>query len=310
MTVWLLLVVVAQFLNAIVAIVDKYIVSSPSLPRPAAYAFYLSILSAFSVGIFLFDGISIPLEGIAIPSLDNVSLPSRTIVFFSFLAGIALYGALLTLFSALRRADASDVIPVVGASSAVTALVLSYIFLGTLLAPTFAWGFSLLVVGTLVLSFYRFGYMTMWLAIASGAAFGTHFVILKFLFAETHFDNAFLWSRMGIVAVAVLLLLFPFIRKQLVVKTKEARRRAGMLIVGNKMLAGLVSIMLLKAIELGDVSIVQALGGLQFVFLLGFATAFGWGLPKVCGEKCSPHQLVHKTVAVVIIVLGFGILFL
>jgi uncharacterized membrane protein len=149
------------------------------------------------------------------------------------------------------------------------------------------------------------------LAATSGVLFGVHFVCLKVLFGQTHFDNAFFWSRMGIVAVALLFLAFPYLRSQLFQpSTKGKRRKIGLYIVGNKVLAGLASIMLLKAIELGDVSIVQALGGLQFAYLVVFAALFGQGLPQVCGEKCSPHQLVHKFVAVAIIVVGFAILFL
>lgn len=310
MTIWILLVVVAQFVSAIVAIVDKYIVSSHILPRPVAYAFYLSVLSILSVGIFLFDGIEIPLEGVAIPSMANISTPSMTVVWVSLFAGAMLFGALTALFSALRRADASDVIPVVGASSAIAAFILSYLFLDSVLTPNFVWGFLLLVTGTLILSMYRFGYMTMWLSAMSGLLFGGHFVSLKFLFSETHFDNAFFWTRMGIVVVALALLLFPFLRRQLAIKSKKVRRHAGMLIVGNKLLAGLASIMLLKAIELGDVSIVQAMGGIQFAFLLGFAVLFGQGLPQVCGERCTSRQLMHKTTAIIIIIVGFGVLFL
>jgi uncharacterized membrane protein len=310
MAIWILLVVVAQLINSIVAIVDKYIVSSPELPRPAAYAFYLSVLSALSVGVFLFSDIPIPLEGVAIPSLDNVSSPTTVVLFISLIAGAALFGALVALFSALQKADASDVFPVVGASSAVAALILSFLLLNAVLTPNFAWGFLLLVAGTLVLSLFRFGYVSMWLSIMAGLLFGAHFVCLKVLFAETHFDNAFFWSRMGIVVIALGFLIFPFLRRQLTIPSRAARRRAGMLIVGNKILAGLASLMLLKAIELGDVSIVQAMGGLQFAFLLGFAAIFGKGLPQVCGEKCTPRQLMHKTTAVLIIIAGFGVLFL
>lgn len=310
MTFWILLVVAAQFVNSIVAIVDKYIVSAAVLPRPAAYAFYLSILSVLSIVIFFFGWVKLPLEGITIPSIENVTAPTATIIWVSLFAGIVLFGALTALFSALRRADASDVIPVVGASSAISALVLSYLFLNAVLTQNFAWGFLLLVAGTLVLSLYRFGYKIMLLSIISGLLFGSHFVFLKLLFEVTHFDNAFFWTRVGIVIVAFSLLLFPFLRRQLAIKSKKARRRAGLLIVGNKVLAGLASIMLLKAIELGDVSVVQAMGGLQFAFLLGFAAAFGKGLPQVCGERCTPRQLIHKTIAVLIIIAGFGVLFL
>lgn len=310
MAVWLLIVVVAQFLNAVVAVVDKYIVSSPVIARPSLYAFYVSILSASAVLVFLFSGIPIPIEGISIPNFENVAVPPVMVLGISLLAGLALFGALTGLFSALKRADASDVIPVTGAASAVSALVLSYLFLDASLTQGFAWGFVLLVAGTLILSNYRFWYKTLWFSLGSGFLFGAHFVCLKLLFIETNFDDAFFWSRVGIVAIALLFLLLPKLRRQCVAKTKEAGKKIWFLIIGNKVLAGLASIMLLKAIELGDVSIVQALGGLQFVYLLGFTIFFGRELPQLCGEKCTRKQLVQKTVAVAVILAGFALLFL
>ena len=310
MPVWILLVVGAQLINAFVALVDKYIVSSPGLPRPFAYAFYISILSAFSIVIFLFERISIPLDGVVIPSFSNVTTPDSFVLGISILAGITLFGALVTLFSGLRRADASDVVPVVGASSAIAAFVLSFYFFGNTLASHFVLGFVLLISGTLILSFFRFGIPTLLLSTSSGILFGTHFVGLKALFEYTHFDNAFFWSRAGIVLIALLLLLTPFLRRRLAIKSKSARKRAGAFIIGNKILAGIASLMLLKAVELGDVTIVQALGGLQFAFLLGLTALFGWGLPKECGEKTTPYQLIKKTVGVVLITIGFLVLFL
>ncbi|HEY4502574.1 MAG TPA: hypothetical protein VJH21_01955 [Candidatus Paceibacterota bacterium] len=308
---WIFLVVFAQFLNAIVAIVDKYIVSSPRMLRPFVYAFYVSALSSLSVFIFFLGDITIPFTSVSFPSFHNVVAPTMVILSISFVAGIMFFGALVTLFSALKRADASDVIPVAGATSAVSALLLSTLLLNASLTVGFAWGFLLLVIGTLILSFFHFSLKTLLFSVSSGFMFGAHFISLKLLFVETTFDDAFFWSRFGIVTVALLVFLFlPHHRRQCISKSKEAGHKLWGLIIGNKILAGLGSIMLLKATQLGDVSIIQALGGLQFVYLLSFTVLFGKDLPQICGEKCSRRQLIQKSIAVSIIVVGFFILFL
>ena len=54
MSQWIILVVIAQFINAFVAIIDKYLVSSKRVGEPVVYAFYVSILSALSIIIFAF----------------------------------------------------------------------------------------------------------------------------------------------------------------------------------------------------------------------------------------------------------------
>jgi len=310
MSVWIILVVIAQFLNAIVAVVDKYIVTSKTVPRPIVYAFYITLLSAFSGVIFLFSDIPVPLEGVSIPSFENVEALTATIALVSLLAGMAFFFALVGLFSALKRAAASDVIPVVGACSAVVVFLLSSLFLGSQLTSGFLFGFVLLVIGTFLLSQFRFDRIALLLAIISGLFFAAHFVLLKSLFAQTNFDNAFFWSRMGIAAVALLMLLLPLVRKRLSLGSPRKQGKAGALVIGNKMLAGLASLMLLKAIDLGDISIVQALGGLQFAFLLSFTIFFGRDLPQVCEERCTEHELLNKTIAVGIIIFGFAVLFL
>ncbi len=312
MNTWILLVVIAQFLYAIVAIIDKYIVSSHSAPRPFVYAFYVTALSAFSGVIFFFEGIQIPLEGVAIPSFQNISSLSLLVATVSLTAGIAFFSALVTLFSALKRAAASDVIPVVGASSAIVTFILSSFFLGAKLTPNFFIGFSVLVIGTILLSRFRTGNKAVLFSIISGILFATHFILLKFLFEQTNFDNAFFWSRLGIAATAFLVLLIPFIQRRFKLHLHNAKKhsKTGIIILSNKILAGIASLILLKAIDLGDVSIVQALGGLQFAFLLIFSAFIGHTLPQICGEHCSKENLFSKAGAVAIIIIGFAILFL
>ncbi len=313
MQVWLLLVVIAQFLNAIVAMVDKYILTSRVVRTPVTYAFYVSILSSFAAIAFLFSWIPIPLEGVAIPSWGNISPPDGEVVLLSLVAGLAFFGALVTLFTALKEADTSDVIPVAGATSAVGSLLLSWYFLESSLTHNFFLGFSLLVLGTFFISLFRFNTHTLFVSILAGMLFALHFVCLKVLFEYTNFDNAFFWSRIGIVIPAIVVFIIPWIRIHPQKKTMTAempKKNLVWLILLNKFLAGVAALMLLKAIELGDVTLVQALGGLQFAFLLMFAIFTGRTLPQACGEKCSPYDVWQKTIAVVVITIGFFVLFL
>ena len=83
-----------------------------------------------------------------------------------------------------------------------------------------------------------------------------------------------------------------------------------MLVVGNKIIAGIASVLVLKATELGDVSVVQALGALQYLFILAFGVALGSHTPVEYGENVrDPKALLHKAVFVAVIALGFFVLF-
>ncbi|MEX0651841.1 MAG: EamA family transporter [Candidatus Paceibacterota bacterium] len=313
MSIWIFIVLIAQFLNAIVALVDKYIITSRAVTRPVTYAFYVSLLSAFAVVAFLFSWIPIPHNSVAIPSIANVESPDGLVLLISLFAGFAFFGALVALFTGLKRADTSDVIPVVGASSAVSSLLLGFYFLKTSLTTNFIWGFALLVLGTFFISLFRFKTKTLLVALISGVLFAVHFVCLKVLFEYTTFDNAFFWSRMGIVVPALLVLITPWVRLHSKAKGSVAevpKKRVLLIILGNKFLAGVAGLMILKGIQLGDVIIVQALGGLQFVFLLLFAILTGHSLPQACGEKCSRYDVWQKIISVGIITIGFFVLFI
>jgi uncharacterized membrane protein len=82
-------------------------------------------------------------------------------------------------------------------------------------------------------------------------------------------------------------------------------------VLGNKALAGLAGLLIFKAVELGDVSLVQALAGLQFVFLTLFAILVGHKEPLCCvGEHCEVRARIQKLISMSIIVTGFVLLFI
>jgi len=310
MELWLWLVVVGQLLLAGVALIDKYVVTSDTVVlRPFTYTFWISILSSGSILIYFFSWIPIPIDGLAIPSFANIQAPTLGVFALAITAGYAFFTALLSMFTALKTADASDVVPVVGAMNAVFTFLLSYFFLGTTLAHNFLTGFILLVIGTILVSTLRLSWHNILSVIHAGLMFGVHYVCIKALFIETNFDTAFFWSRLSIVMIALSMLLIPYYYEKVMVRTRAAKSRDGAFLLGNKILGGLASIILLKAIEFGDVSLVQALGGLQYLVLLGFAACCGRKIAKDWGENVTTRDVVQKAVAIPLIVLGFFFLF-
>ncbi len=308
---WILLVVIAQCLNAIVSLVDKYIVTSTSVVlRPFTYAFWISVLSAGSMVLFFFSWVHIPIQGLAIPSFVNIHAPTVLIFALAVTAGYSFFTALLSFFTALKQADASDVVPVVGGVTACFTLLLSYLLLASTLSKNFLFGFALLVFGTILVSRFRFSWRTMLSAVHAGLMFGVHYVSLKALFLVTNFDTAFFWSRVAIVAVALSMLLIPEYYEKIVTHTKAAGLRDGAFLIGNKILAGLAGVLVLKATEHGDVSLVQALGGLQYLFLLLAGVMFGHLITKDAGENLSTRDMLQKLLSIPVLALGFLFLFL
>lgn len=304
--------VLAQLVSAAVAVMDKYIVSGDrSVMRPFVYAFYTCLISGAWVVVYLFGLFPLEFFGFSVPSFSNVGPPSLVITALSLVAAYTFFIGLVSLFQALREGEASDVVPVVGAVSAIATFALGYIFLGSRLTPGFIAGIALLTLGTALVSRYRFGWRTALHTVHAGIFFAVHYVAIKAVFNITSFDDGFFWSRVAFVFVALSMLLVPRYFEKITTQTKDAGGRGGALVFFNKLLAGISTILILKATELGEVSVVQALGGLQFVFILVIVMAFDRFLPDECAEHTRrTMDLYRKIFFVCIISLGFFMLFL
>lgn len=307
---WIFLAAGAQVLNALVAIIDKYLVTDEkALPRPFVYAFY-SLLVTGGWIIIYFVGLLPGMSTIGMPQFSNVVSPTIQVVGMSFLAAYTFFMALVSLYNALKHADASDVMPVIGASSAIATFGMSYLFLGTALNINFIWGVLLLAIGTLLVSQFRFTSTIALHTIHSGIFFALHYIAMKGLFQETSFDDGFFWSRIGFVLFALSLLLVPTYYKKITGQTKTTTKKTGFLVLLNKVMAGVAAFMLLKATDWGDVAVVQALDGLKFVFIFFISIVFGQYIPAAAGE--NEHDLktiARKFMYVIIICVGFVLLF-
>ena len=203
-------------------------------------------------------------------------------------------------------------IPAIGAISAIASFMMSYAFLNIPLEEHFVYGVLLLSLGTFLLSHVRFGADRNILLhiFHSGLFFGFHYIAMKGLFLETSFADGFFWSRIGFVLFALSLLLVPVYFDKIKEQTKTTTRNAGLLVLCTKIIAGIAAFMLLKATDVGDVTVVQALDGLKFVFIIILSLLLGRFIPKTAGENEFDFKtLIRKALYIAIIALGFVILF-
>lgn len=307
---WILLATAGQFLNAIVAIFDKFIVSDEKiLPRPFVYAFYSCLLTGGWILIFFLGWIP-GLSDIGIPTLENVHAPSLQVVAMSFLAAYTFFIALVSMFDALKRADASNTMPIIGSVAALSSFGMSYVFLGEKLHDNFVIGLVLLAVGTMLVAQTLPKINVVVQVFHSGLFFALHYITMKGLFDLTNFDNGFFWSRIGFVLFVLSLLLVPAYYEKIREQTKGTSKKAGGIVLGVKVLAGIASFMLLKATDLGDPSVVQALGGLQYIFILIISFLFAKWLPVSATDRDTrPQTAFRRLLYVVVILIGFLVLF-
>jgi len=307
---WILVATAGQFLNAIVAFLDKYIVTDEkAMPRPFVYAFYSCLLTGGWLIIFAL-GFVPGLKAVGLPHLSNIELPTIQVVSMGFLTGYTFFMALVSMYTALQKSEAVNVLPVIGAVSALTAFGMNYIFLGVTLTPNFMFGIVVLSLGTLLVAQTLPRLETVIHVIHSGLFFALHYITMKGLFLETSFDDGFFWSRVGFVLFALSLLLVPAYYHKIKERSEEVSVRTGTLVVGTKILAGIAAFLILKATDWGDVAVVQALDGLKFVFILIITFFFGSLLPNTAVEHTTkPREVMRQFVYVAVIVVGYILLF-
>jgi len=303
---WILLATLGQFFNAIVAIFDKYIVSDEKvLPRPFVYAFYSCLLTGGWIVIFLL-GLIPGLSNLGMPSLENVKTPTIQVVGMAFLAAYTFFIALVSMYDALKRSDASSAIPIIGAVSALSTFGMSYLFLNTKLHDNFIWGVVLLAVGSMLVAQTLPKRDVIVQVFHSGLFFALHYITMKGLFMETSFDDGFFWSRIGFVLFTLSLLLVPAYYSKIKEQTEGTTKKTGLIVLGTKVLAGISAFMILKATDMGDVSVVQALDGLRFVFILLIGALFANWLPASASDNdTSPKVFFRRFLYVIVISVGY-----
>lgn len=294
---WILIVVGAHLLNAAAFLVDKYLLAR-AVPSPAVYAFFVGMLGAVGFVVLPLDP-DVP-HGAAEWLLDIA-------------AGATFVIALLAFFTALRRGEASRVVPYVGGTIPVWTLILAYLFLDERLPQRALVAFAILVLGSALITResggratgkrrHAYGYASL-----AAVAFAVSAVLMKAVFLTQPFASGFAWSRLGSVLAAAALLLVPSARRAIAASRTQPRSGNAALFLGGQVAGALGFFALQYAISVASPTLVNALQGVQYAFLFVLAAALGRRFPQL-RERLTWGVVVQKISAIVVI--GFGLIIL
>jgi drug/metabolite transporter (DMT)-like permease len=311
---WIGVALLAHFINAIVFTADKSLLSSGHsvVGNPAKYA-ALSGLVAAGAAIIL------PL---------GFALPNEFVLVWSLLAGVCWVAALWLFFRALKEGESSRVVPIAGSAVPVFTLIIATLFLGEALTTQQLWAVGALIAGGVLLTI-RFTGTTqlsprvLVSATGSGLMFAMYFVIIDYIYAHFGpFISAFAYSRLGVGIVALFLFIHvsitnparqashpSFVRRG---KRRLSLTKAGIVLgaafVGSKVLASLALMLQSYAINLGNVTVVNALQGTQYAFVLLFALMISRRFPNLFREEVGRVALGQKLFGIAVIGVGLVLL--
>ncbi len=296
---WVIITIVAHFLNAIVSIIDKHIVSNTVL-KPIAYTFYSGVFQILFIAL-------IPIVGFTIPETRFFIL--------GVLNGILFILALLIFYKALKLSEASRVIPVVGATVPIFTVLLSYLILGELLAAKQFLAFLFFVIGGFFLSskldHSHFSMIKGFLlAVVAGFLFALYYTLIKYLYLNISFFDGFILFQIGGFLGAMLLLLSRQNREKIFSTPEKVAKKTAYLFIPNKILAAVAAILIFYAISIeeSNIVIINSLQSVQYVFLLLFALILSKKFPKLYHEQAGGNIIMQKVGAIILIGIGLVLL--
>lgn len=287
---WLYLALIAYFINSIVFVIDKYLLAG-HIPKYHAYAFGVSILSLSAVFLIPF----------------GVSWPGLFYFYLSIFSGGAFFVGLMFLYKSIKESDVSVAATQTGTMGAVFTYIFSIVILKETLPLLNVFAFLFLILGIFLLG--KIEKHIFISAVLAGLFFGISYVLLKLLFNETSFVNGLFWTRMGFVGCAFLSLISDHVRTEVKYSLHHAPNKSKFLFVFNKVLAGVGFIILYFAINLGNVSLVNALLGFQFLFTFILVLFLRGRVPGVA-ENTDKRVLANKLTGITSVLIGFLLLFL
>jgi len=287
---WLYIALTAYFINALVFVIDKYLLAG-QIPKYHAYAFGVSILSLASLFLIPFGVVWLGMSYFLI----------------TLACGAAFFLGLMFLYKCIKESDVSVAATQTGTMGAIFTYVFSTIILKDVLPPSSLVALLFLIAGIFFLG--KIEKHVFLSAVLAGLLFGLSYVLLKLSFNDGGFINGLFWTRMGFVGSAFLSLLSGHIRREVWYSLHHASNHSKFLFVFNKVLAGIGFTILYFAINLGNISVINSLLGIQFLFTFVIVLVLK---ERVSGikEKMDNGIFAFKLLGIISVLIGFFILFI
>lgn len=296
---WLVVAILAYFFLAISFFGDKFLLTG-GISNPKVYTFYVGILSIFVV-------IFIPF-GFFLPSLSQILL--------AFLTGLIFILGLYIYYSLVKKFEVSRIVPTIGGTIPILTFLFIYVFSKGTVRPSFGniISFLLLTSGSVLIIAEKIKDVfnkTFIFSLGAAFYFALYYVLAKSVYTSLDFINGFIWIRFGSFLAALIFLFSREVRGQVFSSTRQKGIKTTGLFIGNQIAGSLGGILQNWAVALAPlifVAFVNALAGVQYVFLLFFTALISIKFPQILKEKISKKIILQKILAILIIGAGLGLL--
>jgi drug/metabolite transporter (DMT)-like permease len=298
---WFFLALAGYFFLALSAVVDKFIVSRTKL-IPASFSFYVTLFAALAVSLLII--------------FERHFFFPREHYWILLVAGGTLYFGLYFMFHAYVNIEISKANPI----------IISFVPIFTFLLDTFlnrsriplddilgsalivAGGFALSQTGTHKARIRPKGWIFLLLA---GCLLAASNVFTKMAYNELPFFTAFIWQRWAAFLVGgVFLLVSGQWHAIHLHKGKTGGGYSLPIFLAGQAAAGAGIILQQSAIKSGSVSLVSAMNGVQFLFVLLLVLIMSRLSPKFLDEDMTRGAAFFKALWSCVLLAGLLLIFI
>jgi len=297
---WIFIAMLAPILFALSTFIDKFVLSRYFKSSSNALVAYSGLIAIPAIIlIYLFN-----------PKVINInSSTALLIVLNSFLY----IGYFFPYYAAIKRADASSVIPLFQMIP-IFNLVLAFLILHEKLSLIQLGAFFLIIIGALTLSLdfkkkFSLRKDVIYFMLFASFIVALNITLFKFFAISTDFWTTSFWQYLGFLIFSIILLLiFKKTRKQFLDSFSENKIPIISLNIFNEIINLGGVIISSYAILLAPIALVSSINGLVpvFVFIIGLVLSFFF--PKIIKEDTTRFTIIKKIVALALIFIGGYIL--
>jgi drug/metabolite transporter (DMT)-like permease len=165
----------------------------------------------------------------------------------------------------------------------------------------------------MVLITYRksFNVSVLKISVIAALLWATHFVLAKYVYLALPFWSALIWIRIAGAIVALTLLFSREVRESLFKQGLKIPKKTAFIFFLDQGTGAVSNILLNWAIALAPlvmISLINALQGVQYVFLFIIAVLISFKFPQILKEEISGGVIFKKLIAILLIAGGILLL--
>jgi len=147
------------------------------------------------------------------------------------------------------------------------------------------------------------------IGVVSAFVFAAYYVLIKYIFLHQPFLGSYVWTRLGSF-LGALFLIVP--RRNWDIIFEPQRKTEAIknlpLFLGIRLLAGIGFILLNYALSFGNVALINALQGIQYVFLIFIVLFLSESYPGILKEEMNRAVLAQKLIGGILVGVGLYLL--